>query len=433
MSDAGANRNPNAEAFERADLGLPTLDWNRRRWSWRPGRRRRRLFRRQVVFNHAIVDSVEATNRSIADLVAMVETQRVGLAEAVSRQAGALGDAVERQRLAIAAAETRVSAELDELRSQVRRVHQDALDAQDETAAIAAEARATHASTLDLEAQIGVVEQRLQELRGDVEGMVRADQAKQALVDLFLREVQRAYPAKPKRKRLAKLPAGADALYEAMEDAFRGSPETVADRQRPYLRDLGRLPDGATVLDLGSGRGEWLQMLVDAGFRGRGVDRNELAVQRCRAAGLDVAHNDVLRFLAKVPDRSVAAVTAFHLVEHLPFGEVLTLLDHAVRVLQPGGILLLETPNPTNLMVNSSTFLLDPTNERPLHPDLIQFLLGSRGFEEVEVRYLHPAGDALEAGGPSEAAKTIEPVLERLNGLLFGAQDYAMVARRPLR
>jgi O-antigen chain-terminating methyltransferase len=125
-------------------------------------------------------------------------------------------------------------------------------------------------------------------------------------------------------------------------------------------------------------------------------------------------------------------ISAFHLVEHLAFDDLVRLLDQAVRVLRPGGILLLETPNPNNLLVSSGHFYLDPTHVKPLPPDLLEFLVASRGFEEIEVRHLHPAPAALEPTDDSEAArKTMEPVLERLNTLLFGPQDYAVLGRRP--
>jgi O-antigen chain-terminating methyltransferase len=122
---------------------------------------------------------------------------------------------------------------------------------------------------------------------------------------------------------------------------------------------------------------------------------------------------------------SVGAVTALHVVEHLPFHDVLALIDEALRVLCPGGILILETPNPENLQVAANTFYLDPTHRRPIPPALLQFVAESCGFTDIEVQRLHPRSkeDLLAAGtaaGP-----------DGLNTLLFGPQDYAIVARKP--
>jgi O-antigen chain-terminating methyltransferase len=114
-------------------------------------------------------------------------------------------------------------------------------------------------------------------------------------------------------------------------------------------------------------------------------------------------------------------VTAFHLVEHLSTERMLALLDETARVLQAGGVLILETPNPGNLMVASCDFYLDPTHRHPLPIALLRFLVEARGFGESEVLLLHPRSNG---SGDSEPP---EPFAQYFSS----AQDYAIVARRP--
>lgn len=209
-------------------------------------------------------------------------------------------------------------------------------------------------------------------------------------------------------------------FYLALEQGFRGTREQVRAKLLPYLdllRPHGPLPAGS-VIDIGCGRGEWLQLLGEAGIAARGIDLNPINGDACRAQGLDVETGDALEFLSRQPDDSVAAVSAFHLIEHLPFPTLLALTDEILRVLAPGGLLIYETPNPENLLVATRTFWHDPTHLRPLPPELIQFLVTQRGFAAVEIRRLHPAESAATDSSP-------------LAALLAGPRDYAVIATKP--
>src|SRR5205807_3907985 len=138
------------------------------------------------------------------------------------------------------------------------------------------------------------------------------------------------------------------------------------------------------------GRGELLEVLRDAGMKASGVDSNTAAIEICRRSNLEVVQGDLFAALAKVPDGSLGAVTALHVVEHIPHSSLLKLLDEAVRVLRPGGIAIFETPNPQNVRVGATTFYLDPTHRNPVHPQTLQFLAQSRGLTQVETLLLHP-------------------------------------------
>jgi O-antigen chain-terminating methyltransferase len=226
-------------------------------------------------------------------------------------------------------------------------------------------------------------------------------------------------------------PGASDDLYEEFEDLHRGSDELVRSRLTAYVPELRKVAGLGRVLDVGTGRGEFLEVLAEAGIDGYGVDTNATAVERSRAKGLEVVHADALDHLAELPPASLAAVTAFHVVEHLPFERLIALIDHATRVLQPGGLLVLETPNPTNLVVGASSFYLDPTHRRPVPPPLLHFALWSRGYDPIEVRYLNPPPEQLEAPADLGAdRRQWEAVFDRLNELLFGPNDYCVIGHR---
>ena len=168
-----------------------------------------------------------------------------------------------------------------------------------------------------------------------------------------------------------------DALYSAFEEQFRGSREEVARRLTVYLPVLdkaGVRDAESPVLDLGCGRGEWLELLGQHDFAARGVDLNEEFVVHGQQRGIDLVHADAVEYLSSKPEGSYAAVTSFHMVEHLPPGRLVELLAQTHRVLRPVGILILETPNPENHVVGADTFYLDPSHVAPLPPALLQFL-----------------------------------------------------------
>lgn len=254
-------------------------------------------------------------------------------------------------------------------------------------------------------------------------------------LDLFLTEVRRSFPAPPEGDRLARLPVGLEGLRSAFDEAFRGPRAVIEERARGYLGELTSLPGGGPVLDLGAGRGELLRVLSDAGVEAYGVDTSPEAVASCTSCGLDVRHEEALAHLAALRAASLGAVTGLHLAEHLPPEALLELLALAARALRPGGLLVLETPNPENLVVAASSFWLDPTHRRPLPPALLAFLVGARGFDGIEVRRLvradQPAPIALKADEAEAAGQAVAGLVEAVNAHLFAPTDYAVLARRP--
>ena len=224
-----------------------------------------------------------------------------------------------------------------------------------------------------------------------------------------------------------------NAQYVSFEDEFRGEREDIKTRAAHYLGTLasgGVEPANGVVLDLGCGRGEWLELLTERGYICRGVDLNNVMLEDSLARGFDVVEADAVEYLRGLADDSLAAITSMHLVEHLPYNVLIRLLDEAIRVLRPGGVLILETPNPENITVGSCWFYLDPTHRNPIPPDLLQWTVRARGFSQPVVERL------AEYRGVPDIQRVSEDVpgaaqINLMAAWFTTAPDYAVIARKP--
>ncbi|MFM9427934.1 glycosyltransferase involved in cell wall biosynthesis/SAM-dependent methyltransferase [Variovorax sp. GrIS 2.14] len=209
-------------------------------------------------------------------------------------------------------------------------------------------------------------------------------------------------------------------FYTAFEMRCRGTRELITSRltaYRPFLEPVLVLESTPKLLDLGCGRGEWIELAAEWGFDASGVDINKGMLAFCRNLGLQVEQADALHTLRQLGDASVWVVSAFHVVEHIPFDDVRTLISEAMRVLKPGGLLIMETPNPENLVVGATTFYLDPTHVRPIPPVLLSFATEFAGFLQNKIV-------RLQESQPAESAL-------RLNDVLNGVSpDYSVVAQK---
>jgi SAM-dependent methyltransferase len=224
-----------------------------------------------------------------------------------------------------------------------------------------------------------------------------------------------------------------DAHYVSFEDTFRGSRDDIKTRAAHYLdafRDAGLGTGDGLVLDLGCGRGEWLEVLSEHGFASRGVDLNSVMVGEAQALGLDAVEQDAIAHLRSLDSDSVSAVTSMHLVEHLPYEVLIRLVDEALRVLRPGGVLILETPNPENLTVGSYWFYMDPTHRNPIPPPLLQWVVEARGFEHAAIDRLTINRGVMDIQPVNEDVAAASQI-NKIVGLLTAAPDYAIVARKP--
>jgi O-antigen chain-terminating methyltransferase len=213
-----------------------------------------------------------------------------------------------------------------------------------------------------------------------------------------------------------------DSFYRAFEDQYRGSRELIKSRLRvylPFLEPLIGLYSDAKAMDLGCGRGEWLELMQETGFKPYGVDLDEGMLSSCRKLKLPVKKGDAVAFLAALPGESQAVVSAFHVVEHISFEQLQTVVSEALRVLKPGGLLIMETPNPENLIVATRSFYLDPTHLHPIPPQLLSFLPEYYGFKRVKTLRLQESAEL--SGGKALT------VLDILDGV---SPDYAIVAQK---
>jgi len=215
-----------------------------------------------------------------------------------------------------------------------------------------------------------------------------------------------------------------DNFYRAFEDKYRGSRETIKEKLKVYLPFIEPFKniykkEELKVLDLGCGRGEWIELVGENDFYGLGVDIDDDMLQACKILNLDVIHGDALEFLQKSPDESFVVVSGFHIAEHLPFDVLQNLIKETLRVLKPGGLLILETPNSENIRVATVNFWLDPTHIRPLPPLLLSFLTEYYGFARAKTLRLQE----------DKNIKNLDSV-NLLQVLYSSSPDYAIIAQK---
>ena len=294
----------------------------------------------------------------------------------------------------------------------------------DQTSFNALMLEAGNALTAALDAAAVRQERHFEELARWREGFVRdagrrdsAQDTRIAYLETLASRPAQASPA----PRPGDPPALPESIYALFEDRFRGPAEHVARKQTFYLPILRKAP--GPVFDAGCGRGELLRLLKESGIPARGVEASALAAETCRAAGLDVRTGDAIETLAAAPAASLGAVVALQVVEHWTAEATFRFLAEARRALMPGGVLVVETVN-TDSLAAMNAFYLDPTHVRPVPPEALQFLCDAAGFRELEVEYLSPLP-------PTERLEERSSNDAKLNAMLFGPQDYAVIGRVP--
>lgn len=298
-----------------------------------------------------------------------------------------------------------------------------------------------NAQSAQLTGRFDAIQRQFQTLDADV-GELRS------LVSILrhdLRGKRAAAPAQPVPVKVARPVDDAesrrrfDALYLAFENRFRGTREDITERLRinldvvaSTLAQVGTIAGVAVpganpkvtypIIDLGCGRGEWLELLRSQGHAALGVDLNSYFVQECADRDLPVVQSDAVEFLRRLPAGSVAMVTGFHIIEHLPLATLLDLIAETHRVLARGGTALFETPNCKNLTVGAANFHCDPTHQNPVFPETAQFLMKHLGFAQARIDYRLPVdGSPFDQNQPSQSV---------LHQLLYGPRDYAVIGTK---
>jgi len=220
-----------------------------------------------------------------------------------------------------------------------------------------------------------------------------------------------------------------DAVYTGFENRFRGYEEEIKKQQEGYIPYFRK---GGKVLDLGCGRGEFLELLQKNGIQGTGIDGNSQMTDMCLDKGLDCRKGDILGLLAEWPDASLDGIFSSQVIEHLPPPYLKKMIDICQFKLAPSGVLILETINPTSVFALVQIYYLDLSHERPVHPQALKFLMESAGFEDVRIQYSAELGtDRLQnLPGADEASSILNRNIDRLNSLLYAAPNYAAIGRK---
>jgi len=220
-----------------------------------------------------------------------------------------------------------------------------------------------------------------------------------------------------------------DGRYLRFENRFRGAEAKIRKQQIAFVDDF---PPGGRILDVGCGRGEFLELLAGRGFHAEGVDLNAEMIGLCRDKGLSVEHGDLLEHLAARPDASLDGIFSSQVIEHLPPAAIRRMIELAFAKLRPDGRILLETVNPLSVFALVHIYLLDLTHRTPVHPQALQFLLETAGFSSVSVRIGSGLeGEKLGNIPPSdETAAILNRNIDRLNALLYAPANYSVLGRK---
>lgn len=224
--------------------------------------------------------------------------------------------------------------------------------------------------------------------------------------------------------------------YKTFESFFRGHRSEIKKRLMTYvpLLNLLSLDNNGSVLDIGCGRGEWLELLKEHDILATGIDLNHEFVDECFKMGLNAIEVDLFDFLTRQGDTKYVLITAFHFIEHICTDRLPQLLDSVFHLLVPGGAVILETPNPENITVGACNFYIDPTHQRPIPPQLLHFLALHSGFSSPLIARLNRS----TVGAPMRMMAASAPgaplynqLLEIIASRVLQAPDYALIAFKP--
>jgi O-antigen chain-terminating methyltransferase len=212
-------------------------------------------------------------------------------------------------------------------------------------------------------------------------------------------------------------------FYRAFEERYYAPRDVIKSIRRQYLplvEPLAAIYPGGATFDLGCGRGEWLELMSEQGFSPFGVDLDAGMLEACQELGLTAIQGDAVAYLQTMESNSQVLVSAFHVVEHISFEQLQTVVSEALRVLRPGGLLILETPNPENIVVGTNNFYLDPTHQKPIPSLLLSFVVEHGGFETVKTLRLQE----------SPVLRNPDHAVSLLDVIRGASPDYAVIAQK---
>lgn len=250
---------------------------------------------------------------------------------------------------------------------------------------------------------------------------------KEKLNELHTTLEEKKIPSPPQVKEI--LEPLEDWRYAGFENRFRGTEEEVKKQQTIYIPYF---KNGGKILDLGCGRGEFMELLKENRIEAEGVDINGQMVDICRDKGLNCTKGDILEKLAAFENGTLGGVFSSQVIEHLPPSYLTRMVELAFFKLGSSGCIVLETINPTSVFSLVQIYFLDLSHQKPIHPQMLRFLLESSGFEEVEIKYSHPLEQERlqNLPGADEVASLLNQNIDNLNKLLYAPPNYAAIGKK---
>lgn len=215
--------------------------------------------------------------------------------------------------------------------------------------------------------------------------------------------------------------------YFDFENHFRGSMESIKNAQKIYLPFF---KDKKNILDIGCGRGEFLSLMKENDIPAKGIDIYEPYVDYCKMNGFDAVCGDGIQYLSE--SDMLDGIFVGQVVEHLELNSIINLCNHAYEKLTDGGCIVIETPNPTSLAIYTNAFYIDPSHIKPVHPLTMRYFLEKAGFRKIEIIYTEnslpqESIPALKISN-SENTEEFNIAMKKVSDMLFGSQDYAIIA-----
>ena len=214
--------------------------------------------------------------------------------------------------------------------------------------------------------------------------------------------------------------------YIGFENKYRGSQEEITKKLYSYVEYFENCDN---VLDIGCGRGEFLEILKEKNISASGIDIEDNMVSMCKEKGLNVKKADALEYLNSLEDNSLGGIIINQVIEHMEPNYLIEVIKAAYRKLKPEAHFVAETINPQSMIVFTEAYFMDLSHKRMLHPYTVQFLLESNGFKEASIRYMNKVED-LRIPESDQLPEEINKALKKLNDVVYGYRDYAIIGRK---
>ena len=217
-----------------------------------------------------------------------------------------------------------------------------------------------------------------------------------------------------------------DWRYTGFENRYRGSEQEIKKQQASYVSYFKK---GGKVLDLGCGRGEFIEILEENGIEAEGIDINGQMIEICRDKGLNCQKADILKKLAEYEDGTLGGIFSSQVIEHLSPSYLRRMIELAYFKLSPASHIVLETINSASVFSLVQIYFLDLSHQKPVHPQTLKFLLESTGFEKVEIKYSFPLEKEKlqDLPGSDEFTSILNQNIDNLNKLLYAPPNYAAI------